>query len=426
MNSIKKNFIYNSAYQILIMIIPLVTTPYISRVLGAEGIGTYSYAYSIASYFVMFIMLGLSNYGNREIAKAKDDKKQLSITFWNIYAMQFVLGIIMNIIYMIYCFTISKDICISFSVGIYVLSGILDINWFFFGMEKFKLTVIRNTIIKIITTVCIFLFIKSRTDVLFYCLIMTSGILLSQIVLWPYLFKEVYIVKPTWNEVRRHIRPNSFLFLTVIAVSLFKVMDKIMLGLITTKNQVGFYESSEKIIQIPTALITSLGTVMLPRMSNLVNKRNNEEHSLIYKSILFAMFLPSSMCFGIMGVSKEFVPIFYGKGYDTCITLYLILLPSCLFLAFANVIRTQYLLPHGMDKTYVISAFLGVGVNIIINILLIPKYGAIGAAIGTFFAEMVVCIYQVYKVSPFLNIRKYIKKNNAFCFVRNYYVYYSI
>lgn len=196
----------------------------------------------------------------------------------------------------------------------------------------------------------------------------------------------------------------------MIAVSLFKVMDKIMLGLITTKNQVGFYESSEKIIQIPTALITSLGTVMLPRMSNLVNKRNNEEHSLIYKSILFAMFLSSSMCFGIMGVSKEFVPIFYGKGYDTCITLYPILLPSCLFLAFANVIRTQYLLPHGMDKTYVISAFLGAGVNIIINILLIPKYGAIGAAIGTLCAESVVCIYQSYMVRKLQPILLYIKK----------------
>lgn len=414
MNTIKRNFIYNSLYQILIMFIPLITTPYISRVLGAEGVGTYSYAYSIASYFVMFIMLGLNNYGNREIAKSKDDKNKLSINFWNIYFMQFMTGIIMNILYIFYCFTISSDMYVSFSVGAYVLSGILDINWFFFGMEKFKLTVIRNTTIKILTTICIFVFIKSRNDILVYCLIMTLGMLLSQIVLWPYLFKEVNVVKPKWEEIKKHIKPNMFLFLTVIAVSLFKVMDKVMLGLMTTKEQVGFYESSEKIIQIPTALITSLGTVMLPRMSNLVNKKSNEENSLIYKSILFAMFLSSSMCFGIMGVSKEFVPLFYGKGYETCISLYLILLPSCLFLAFANVIRTQYLLPHGIDKPYVISAFIGAGVNIVINILLIPLYGAIGAAIGTLVAEGMVCIYQSYSACKYLEIKKYIEKSIPF------------
>lgn len=414
MNSIRKNFLYNSAYQILVMFIPLFTTPYLSRILGPSGIGTYSYAYSIANYFVLFIMLGLNNYGNRTIAKIRDDQVSLRKTFWSIYTMQLIIGIAVNIIYFIYCIYISKNLLISLSMSLFVLSACFDINWFFFGLEKFKLTVLRNAIIKIMTMFSIFIFVKTNNDTLIYCFIMTIGIFLSQIVLWPYIFKNIQFYRPRYIEVLEHVKPNLFLFLTVIAVSLFKIMDKIMLGIMTNVSQVGFYESSEKIISIPTALITSLGTVMLPRMSNLAYKNDDKGNELIYISILFAMFLSSSMCFGIMGVSKEFVPLFYGKGYEICIYLFLILLPSCLFMAFANVIRTQYLLPHQMDKAYVISAFLGAGTNIIINILLIPKYGAIGAAIGTLFAELIVCIYQSYMVRKFQPIILYFNKSIPF------------
>ena len=149
MSSIKKNFLYNSLYQILVMFIPLITMPYISRVLGAQGVGTYSYAYSIANYFVLFIMLGLNNYGNRTIARVRDNEEKLSKTFWSIYALQLFLGIIINIIYVGYSFFISSNIYISLSMFFYVLSATFDINWLFFGLEKFKLTIIRNTTIKI-------------------------------------------------------------------------------------------------------------------------------------------------------------------------------------------------------------------------------------------------------------------------------------
>lgn len=416
MSSIKKNFIYNSIYQIMIMFIPLITTPYISRVLGASGVGTYSYAYSIANYYVLFIMLGLNNYGNRSIAKARDNKIELEKTFWSIYIMQFILGIVFNISYLLYCFTFSSNFYVSLAVSFYVISACFDVNWFFFGLEKFKLTVIRNTIIKILTTVCIFIFVRKSTDILIYCSIMTIGLLVSQLALWPYILKNINFYKPTVKEITVHIKPNLFLFLTVIAVSLFKIMDKVMLGIMTTTTEVGYYESAEKIIAIPTALITSLGTVMLPRMTNMISNNNSQDKKLIYWSMLFAMFISTSMCFGIMGVSKEFVPLFYGDGFEKCIDLFIILLPTCIFMAFANVIRTQYLLPHQMDKDYVISAFLGAGVNLTINWILIPFYGCIGAAIGTFFAEAIVCLYQAYAVRKYLPIRRYFYKSLYFIF----------
>lgn len=416
MSSIKKNFMYNSIYQIMIMFIPLITTPYISRVLGASGVGTYSYAYSIANYYVLFIMLGLNNYGNRSIAKARDNKIELEKTFWSIYIMQFILGVVFNIIYLLYCFTFSSNFYVSLAVSFYVISACFDVNWFFFGLEKFKLTVIRNTIIKILTTVCIFIFVRKSTDILIYCSIMTIGLLVSQLALWPYILKNINFYKPTVKEITVHIKPNLFLFLTVIAVSLFKIMDKVMLGIMTTTTEVGYYESAERIIAIPTALITSLGTVMLPRMTNMISNNNSQDKKLIYWSMLFAMFISTSMCFGIMGVSKEFVPLFYGNGFEKCIDLFIILLPTCIFMAFANVIRTQYLLPHQMDKDYVISAFLGAGVNLTINWILIPFYGCIGAAIGTFFAEAIVCLYQAYAVRNYLPIRKYFHKSLYFIF----------
>lgn len=414
MSSIKKNFMYNSIYQIMIMFIPLITTPYISRVLGASGVGTYSYAYSIANYYVLFIMLGLNNYGNRSIAKVRDNKIELEKTFWSIHSMQFVLGVIFNIIYLLYCFTFSSNFNVSLAVSFYVISACFDVNWFFFGLEKFKLTVIRNTIIKILTTICIFIFVKESTDILIYCLIMTIGLLISQLALWPYILRNINFYKPTIKEITVHIKPNLFLFLTVIAVSLFKIMDKVMLGIMTTTTEVGYYESAEKIIAIPTALITSLGTVMLPRMTNMISNNSTQDKKLIYWSMLFAMFISSSMCFGIMGVSKEFVPLFYGDGFEKCIDLFIILLPTCIFMAYANVIRTQYLLPHQMDKDYVISSFLGAGVNLTVNWILIPIHGCIGAAIGTFFAEAIVCLYQAYAVRKYLPIKKYFYKSLYF------------
>ena len=359
-------------------------------------------------------MLGLNNYGNRAIAKARDNAVNLSKTFWSIYFLQFILGLLFNLFYLVYCIFLSENWLISFAMWFYVLSATFDVNWAFFGLEKFKLTVIRNSVIKIISTILIFVLVKSSDDVFLYSTIMTVGLLASQLALWPYILKNIPFYVPRIKEIAVHIKPNLFLFITVIFVSIFKIMDKIMLGIMTTTAQVGFYESSEKIIAIPTALITSLGTVMLPRMSNMVAKNEQSSNQLIYMSILFAMFVSSSLCFGIMAVSKEFVPIFYGPGYETCIDLFLILLSSCLFMAFANVIRTQYLLPHQMDTAYVISAILGAIVNLTINTLLIPVYGAVGAALGTLAAEAIVCFYQVYQVRKVQPILLYVSKSIPF------------
>lgn len=405
--NVKKNLKYNFAYQILAILMPLITTPYISRVLGPTKTGEYSYAYAIAYYFVMVIMLGLNNYGNRSIAAVRDDKEMLSKEFCSIYCMQVITGICSLAAYILYGIFFSNT-SMTWIVSLYVLSAVFDVNWFFFGMEQFKLTVTRNTIIKILTTICIFVFVKSQADVYKYALIMVLGILASQLILWSFLRKYITFVKVSPKDVTRHIKPNLILFIPIIAISLYKVMDKIMLGAMTTKTEVGLYESSERIIQIPMALITAMGTVMLPKMTNLLAK-NDEKSSESYfsSSMMLVMFLSSSMCFGIMSVARYFVPLYYGPDYEKCIYLFQILLPSCVFLAFANVIRTQFLIPRKRDGIYISSVIIGAVLNLIVNTLLIPQYGSVGAAIGTLAAEIVVCLYQAFMVRKEIPIFKY-------------------
>lgn len=406
---LKRNFIYNSFYQILIIFLPLITTPYVSRAIGAEGVGIYSYYYSIANYFVLFILLGLNNYGNRTIA-ATLTKGKCSTTFINIYFFQFCSGVFIFLCYSIYTIFFTDNIIVSAIFGLHVISGILDINWFFAGKQKFNISVSRNIIIKLIGAIAILGFIKHEQDVNAYCLIIAMSSLCSQLLLWLFVFKEIDFHRPKLFEVKKHIKPNITLFITVLAVSIYKIMDKIMLGIMTSYTEVGYYESSEKIINIPIAFVVALGTVMLPYTTKLISKGLNQNKRMIHISLLLSMILTVGLSFGIMSVADVFVPVFYGKGYEKCINLFYILMPSCIFLAFANVIRTQYLLPNKMDREYIKSAFIGAGINFLVNVILIPFFASIGAAIGTLVSEAFVCLYQCFVCKNGFDYNQILKK----------------
>lgn len=414
--SVKKNYLYNTANQLLTMIVSIITVPYVSRILGATNIGIYSYTYSVVSYFVMFIALGLNNYGNREIAKVRDNDDTLRKTFSSIYLMQLITGAIVLLAYFLYITIFAHTYRIMFYIQvIYILAAIIDINWAMYGLEAFKFTAIRNMIISLFNLIFILLFVRTDESLNVYTFILAAGVLANQLVAWVYVRRKIKFSKVSFQEIIVHIKPNLVLFIPIVAVSLYKIMDKIMLGSMVDMTQVGYYENSEKIIRIPTILISSLGMVMLPRMTNLYAKHeNNRSEAYIQKSIDAAMILSSPLCFGIMAVSKEFVPLFYGPGFESCIYIYLALLPSCLFLAFSNVIRTQYLIPTSRDKIFIKAVIVGAFVNIVFNIFLIPKLYAVGAAIGTLVAESSVCISQIIDVRKDLPMRNYILRGIPF------------
>lgn len=407
----KKNFIYNLIYQLLVLIIPLITAPYLARVIGAAGVGTYSYTYSIVYYFMLLVLLGVSNYGNRSIAKVRDNKQKLSKTFWSIYSLQFIMGLIMLISYFGYVFISNNQFKeIALIQGLFVISAMLDINWMFFGLEEFKKTITRNTVIKVGNVILIFLLVKTTNDLWKYTLIMAGMTCLSQLILWGFLRKKISFVRITIKDIKQHIKPNLVLFIPVIAISLYKIMDKIMLGSITNVTEVGYYENAEKIINIPMTLITALGTVMLPRMSNIVAKGEiGKVNSYISKSIIFVMFMSLAMCFGLIGVGYNFAPFYFGSSFQKTGILIMLLATTLPFLSFANVIRTQYLIPREKDKVYIISVTLGAITNLILNFVLIPKLASIGACIGTIAAEIAVMAYQTFSVRKELTINKHLR-----------------
>lgn len=411
MSSIKKNFMYNVLYQLLLIILPLITTPYISRVLGSEGLGTYTYTYTIANYFMLVAMLGVKNYGNRSIAAVRDDKKKLTRVFWEIYGLQFICSVLAMVVYLGYVLIVETEYqIIALIQGIYVFSGLLDISWLFFGVEKFKITVTRNIVIRLINLACVFIFVRTRGDLWKYALIMALGTLCSQGYLWFYVRRLVGWYRPKLVDLKKHIVPELILFIPIIAVSLYTMMDKVMLGQMSTMSEVGYYEGAAKILNIPTGVITALGTVMLPRMSNLAARgKIKESGQYIYNSMIFAMFLASGMMFGIAGIAEDFVPLFLGEEYESCVLLIRVMAPTVPFVSWANVIRTQYLIPNHEDKSYIISVVLGAAANLAVNFSLIPSLGALGAIIGTVCAEGTVCVSQTLLVRKKLELTRYLK-----------------
>ncbi len=419
MSKLKLNVIYNFLYQFFVLCFPLIVAPYLSRTLGANGIGIYSYNYSIAYYFVSFAALGLSNYGTKVISsKLNESKEVLSKTFCEIYCVQFIFAILSIILYVCYL-TISKFNIYSVIFSFYVLSSLFDITWFFFGIEDFKSVLRKNILIKIITTILIFSFIHSDSDIKIYCLIMSISFLISQLLLWIRLKRYVQFVKVNiLKSMKNHLPGNFKLFIPVIAVSIYKYMDKIMLGSISSKLNLGYYENVEKIVNIPVAFITALGTVMLSRISMLhANGNIKKREEYLHTSIVFTGFLSFAMIFGILGIADLLIPIYFGKGFLPCINLCYYMIPTVIFLGLSNVIRTQYLIPLNEEKIYILSVCYGAIINFILNSILIPIKSASGAAFSTLIAEVVVFLYQFIKTKKKININKELKQIVGFMII---------
>ena len=412
--SVKKNYIYNLTYQILIMIVPLITTPYLSRVLGAEAIGIYSYTLSITTYFILFGSLGVALYGQREIAYVQDDKMKRSKVFYEILLMRFItLGISMIIFY--FTFAIKGQYSTYYRILILeLISNVLDISWFFQGIEEFKKTVIRNTLVKIISVVCIFVFVKNVNDLYKYFITYVLSTFMGNISLWMYVPKYIEKIKIRELEIFRHFKPTIALFIPQVAVQIYTVLDKTMIGsIVNDKSEVGFYEQAQKIVKLLVTVATSLGTVMVPRMANTFASGNKEKiKEYMNKSFHFVLMLAFPLMFGMISIANKFVPVFYGDGYNKVIILINIIIPIVLAIGLSNVIGTQYLLPTKKQKGYTISVTAGAIVNFILNMIFIRLWKSVGASIATVIAEFVVTGVQFYSVRneiKFIDVIKIMK-----------------
>lgn len=410
--STRKNTLLMAAYEILIYIAPLITAPYIARVLGTSGTGIYSYTFSIASYFVIAIQLGVSIYGRREIA-SKLTQEERTRTFWSIFCCLFISFLICTVAFFV-VLSFSKESIKQYLSWQYLMliAGWLDIGWFFFGIEQFKLAVSRNIVVKVFSLVLVFLLIHTENDTLKYVILMALTNVISVLVMWIALPKYLKKTKITIHEVFKHLKPLLILAVPVISIQLYSLTDKVFLGLMMDLDSVGIYENMYKLSRVPVALITTMGTVLLPRITNMLAMgKEKETYNYIDKSLSLTLIIASACSFGMISISPWLVPWYYGEEFSSGIPVLQVLSIVLLIIAWGNVFRNQYIIPRKLDSIYLVSVVAAAIMNILLNLLFIPFWGIVGAAVASVLSEFVVCIYQSIRIKESFDFIDLFKRN---------------
>ena len=407
--SVKINYILSTLYELLCIITPFITAPYLARVLGAEQIGVNSLVTSHQAYFLLLATLGTSAYGSREIARNRDNEYERSKVFWEIEILSILTSCISITGWILFVLlsTQYKIYYIILTIGI--LNRLFEINWLYSGLEQFKYTITRNAIVKIIGIILIFLFVKTKEDLYLCILINTSCTFLGSLSMWIPLKK--FIIKIPLKELKifRHLKETLIFFIPTIATSIYTILDKTLIGAIThEESQNGYYEQANKIITIiRTITFGSLNTVMGSRISYLyTQKKIDEIKDKISKSIDFVMLIGIGCCFGIIGVANHFVPFFYGPGYDEVIPLLYILSPIVLIISISNCLGSLYYTPVGKRIQSAMYLIIGAVLNLIANLILIPSLKSRGAAIGSIIAESIISILYFANCKGFYTLKQ--------------------
>lgn len=406
-----KNFLWNSSYQLFILVVPFVTIPYISRVLGPSGVGINAYTNSIIQYFILIGSLGFSLYGNREIAYNREDKQEYTKIFWEICLLRTLMILISSGLFFVFLLVYSKY-KIDFIMQYFSLFAVIfDVSWFFMGMENFRVTVTRNIIVKLFSVLLIFLLVKDSHDIFIYILILSGSTLLGNLTMFPYLKR--YLVKVDFFTLKiwRHLKPSLILFIPQIAINIYIVLNKTMLGRLDSVTAAGYFDNSDRVIKVLLAVITATGTVMLPHIANAYAKGELNKIKEFLKFFFdFVSFLSIPLMFGIIAISKYFAIWFFGKSFAAVGTIMQIESVIIPIMAWSNVIGAQYLLPENKNKDYTIAVTIGAILNLFLNIPLILLWGVNGAATATVISEIGVTSYELYIISSEIEISLFFKE----------------
>ena len=396
-----KNYAYNLSYQLLVIILPIITTPYVTRVFSSNDLGTYGYFNSIVTYFILLATLGVANYGTKEISSHRNDIRK---NFWGIYTLQFGATCLSILLYIILCFAFSfMQNPVAYILGLSLLSKGMDISWLFQGLEDFRKITVRNITVKLVGVVSIFLFVKSPGDLYLYVSLLTVFELLGQLSMW-FPARE-FIGKPHLDlyYAKQHLKPVILLFLPQIAISLYVTLDRTMLGALASTTDVGIYDQALKLVNILLTLVTSLGSVMLPRVSNLLStgdnksvNRMNQLSFLIYNLVIFPTIA------GMLIINNDFVKFFLGNDFQEAKYAITIMIFRMFFIGWTNIMGIQILIPHNKNKEFLTSTTVPAIVSVGLNLLLLPKFGYIGAAIVSVLTEVFVWGIQLYFTRKYL------------------------
>lgn len=405
---LKTNYIYNLSYQIMAIAVPLITTPYISRILGATGIGDYSYTSGIVSYFGLFAVTGTVDFSQREIAVCQDNRRKRSILFWEVFLFRMLSGILVSAVYTIFLLNFMTQYRTLYIVQYFmVFSWLADISWYFRGTEDFKITSVKNSIVKIIGMVLIFLFVKKANDLWIYGLIVSATAFVGNLTMWMSLRQE--IVWPGFRNIHifRNLKDIISLFVPVLSIQLYTVLDKTMLGSFCNTTEVGYYSQAEKIIKLAMTVIGAFISVLTPRIAVLCRNHDMENIRKCYrKSLDFILLLALPMLVGCILVAGEFVPLFFGDGYQPVVRLMQIESLLFVILSLGELFGT-FLIAMNRQKKFTIAVTLAAVVNMTLNYLFIRtvNLGSMGAAIASVIAEYVSTGMQLYFVKDLLEYK---------------------
>ena len=406
--SIRKNFIFRACYEVLLLITPLITTPYIARVLCSDGVGIASYTGSIMAFFTMFAALGTPQYGMREIARSRDDPEKATRLFWEIELMTVFTSLACLAVWLGVCYYYKEYSPYLYAMIPTLLGTMFDISWFFTAYEKVGYTVARNAFFKILGIVLLFTFIKSKNDLLLYIFLMSLTGMLGSLSMWTYLPKMLVKTDLQGLRFKKHFQETLVYFVPTIATSIYTILDKFLLGVIVSNNDInGYYDQAGRLYHIINALVfTALNAVMEARVSYLFAKGADEEiRQRIRRSIDFTMLLGCGGVFGIAGIARVFVPVFWGPGWDAVETLIYLMAPLTLIIGVSYCLGSLYYNPSGNRAQSARYLIAGACVNLILNLLLIPRWNAVGAVIASLVAEGTITFLYVRNCRGYLTVR---------------------
>lgn len=396
--SIKKNFIYNILLNISKVIFPLITAPYVSRILEPDGVGLFNFANTYANWFALFAALGIPYYGIREIAKIRDNTKLQTEFVSEIISISLLSTVICTFIMFISLFFVPQ---LNENYVLFLIAGIIlyitpfKVDWFFSGKEEFGFITIRSLIIKTIGLLLLFLFVHNKNDLMLYVFLNALCQVLNEI--WNYTRMYKLGIRPHFTfNIKKHIKPLLVLFSSSIAISVYTIMDTLMLGFMSDYTEVGYYNSATHISKGFLPVVTSLATVAMPRLSNyLVNNSWEEIQSLINRSLSVISFMCFPMALGLLCISPTFVPLFLGPDFYGAIVPLQILSVLLVSIGLNNFTGLQVLVSLGYDRYFLYSILFGTVGNFLLNLFLIPYYGSSGAAISSVIAETLILVMMV-------------------------------
>ena len=406
--SLKLNFIMNAILTMSSFIFPLITFPYVSRILQPAGNGKVNFMLSIVTYFNMFAQLGIPTYGIRACAAVRDDKEKLTRTVHELLFINIITTVLTYIVFtfaIIFVPRLHQDKILAIIMSFTVVLTTIGVEWLYKALEQYTYITVRSIIFKAISVVAMFLLVHTKSDYVVYGAIATFASSASFILNMINVHKYIGI-RPVGNyRIKRHLKPVFIFFAMSIATTIYTNLDSVMLGFMKTDADVGYYTAAVKIKNILVSLVTSLGTVLLPRAAYYIEKGEDEEFiKLSRKAMNFVILSSVPLTIYFIMYAKNGIFFLSGSAYTGSIIPMQIIMPTLIFIGISNLTGMQILVPLDLENTVLISTIIGAIVDLIINTLLIPKMASSGAAIGTLVAEFFVTFYQ------YVIVRKYVPR----------------